>query len=102
MINNAGLGAEGILIHELEEETWDKMMCVRPSRFSCKVLYLQSHNSFRQVNLRSVYLGCKYACAQFLRQDLGSDGQRGWIVNTASILGVVGYHNGAGTPFSAL
>ena len=26
MINNAGLGAEGILIHELEEETWDKMM----------------------------------------------------------------------------
>ncbi len=28
MVNNAGLGAEGILIHELEEETWDKMMQV--------------------------------------------------------------------------
>lgn len=26
MINNAGLGAEGILIHELEEKIWDKMM----------------------------------------------------------------------------
>ena len=28
MINNAGLGAEGVLIHELEEKTWDKMMQV--------------------------------------------------------------------------
>jgi len=26
MINNAGLGSENILIHELEEDVWDKMM----------------------------------------------------------------------------
>ena len=26
MINNAGLGAENVLIHELEEDLWDKMM----------------------------------------------------------------------------
>ena len=49
----------------------------------------------RTVNLRSVYLGCKYACAQFLRQDLGPSGHRGWIVNTSSILGVVGFRDGA-------
>ena len=50
----------------------------------------------RAVNLRSVFLGCKYSCAQFLEQDLGPDGQRGWIVNISSILGLVGYRNGAG------
>lgn len=74
IVNNAGLGAEGILIHELEEHIWDRMI---------------------SVNLRSVYLGCRYACAQFLKQDLGPDGQRGWIVNISSILGAVGFNNGA-------
>ncbi|KAI4141951.1 MAG: hypothetical protein LQ341_003368, partial [Variospora aurantia] len=74
MVNNAGLGSENILIHELEEDTWDKMI---------------------QVNLRSVYLGCKYACAQFLKQQPRSDSHRGWIVNTASILGLVGFAGGA-------
>ncbi|KAL8907690.1 MAG: hypothetical protein Q9207_001259 [Kuettlingeria erythrocarpa] len=74
MVNNAGLGSENILIHELEEDTWDKMI---------------------QVNLRSVYLGCKYACTQFLKQQPRSDSHRGWIVNTASILGLVGFAGGA-------
>ncbi|KAL8736143.1 MAG: hypothetical protein Q9181_002508 [Wetmoreana brouardii] len=26
MVNNAGLGSENILIHELDEDVWDKMM----------------------------------------------------------------------------
>lgn len=28
MVNNAGMGVEGVKIHELEEEMWDKMMWV--------------------------------------------------------------------------
>ncbi|KAG8529628.1 uncharacterized protein KY384_005108 [Bacidia gigantensis] len=79
MVNNAGLGVEKIKIHELPEEVWDKMMSVTLSA----------------VNLRSVFLGCKYACAQFLKQKPWPSGDRGWIVNTASILGAVGIIDGA-------
>lgn len=50
----------------------------------------------RKVNLRGVFLGCKFACAQFLKQELDSSGRRGWIVNTASMLGLVGITGGAG------
>ena len=63
-----------------------------PTTSSCR---LTNVTVSRTVNLRSVYLGCKYACAQFLRQDLGPSGHRGWIVNTSSILGVVGFRDGA-------
>ena len=42
------------------------------------------------VNSRSVFLGCKYAVSQFLRQKPHTSGHRGWIVNTASIMGLVG------------
>ncbi|KAL8783607.1 MAG: hypothetical protein Q9195_009341 [Heterodermia aff. obscurata] len=73
MVDNAGIGGEACLIHELEEDTWDKTM---------------------QVNLRSVFLGCKYACAQFLQQHPLPNGHRGWIVNTASIFGLVGFEGG--------
>ena len=52
------------------------------------------HN--RKVNLRGVFLGCKFACAQFLKQELDSSGHQGWIVNTASMLGLVGIAGGAG------
>lgn len=51
------------------------------------------------MNLRGVFLGCKFACAQFLKQELDSSGHRGWIVNTASILGLVGMAGGAGELF---
>lgn len=50
------------------------------------------------INTRGVFLGCKYALQQFLVQaphapnDRG-DATRGWIVNTASMLGVVGTAN---------
>lgn len=54
------------------------------------------NNILRRVNLRGVFLGCKFACAQFLKQDLDSNGRRGWIVNTASMLGLVGISGGAG------
>lgn len=43
-----------------------------------------------QVNLRGVFLGCKYAGAQMINQEPHPGGDRGWIINTASILGLVG------------
>ena len=48
----------------------------------------------RKVNLRGVYLGCKYACAQFLKQELNESGRRGWIINVSSMLGYVGIKGG--------
>ena len=57
------------MVHEMTEETWDNVMAI---------------------NSRSVFLGCKYACAQFLNQTPHSSGHRGWIINTSSIMGLVG------------
>jgi len=50
----------------------------------------------RKINVRSVFLGCKYAITQFLAQDRHASGHRGWIINTASMLGLVGLKPGAG------
>ncbi|KAL8811782.1 MAG: hypothetical protein Q9200_001514 [Gallowayella weberi] len=43
-----------------------------------------------RLDVRSVFLGCKYACGQFLHQEPHISGHRGWIINTASIMGLVG------------
>ncbi|KAL8961379.1 MAG: hypothetical protein Q9193_002058 [Seirophora villosa] len=95
MVNNAGLGTENILIHELEEDTWDKMIVTYWILGPPQSLRSEADSTTRRVNLRSVYLGCKYACAQFLKQQARPDGHRGWIINTASILGLVGFAGGA-------
>lgn len=52
--------------------------------------------STRRVNARGVYLGCKWACKQFLEQEPHESGHRGWIINVASILGINGISGGAG------
>jgi len=84
MVNNAGACREiygvasqpgGIRVHETAMETFDQTM---------------------KLNTRGVFLGCKYALAQFLAQEplpLNSRGDRtrGWIVNMGSIAGVVGF-----------
>ncbi|KAL9001245.1 MAG: hypothetical protein Q9188_005513 [Gyalolechia gomerana] len=74
MVNNAGIGGTENHgpVHEHTEEDWDRVM---------------------NTNSRSVFLGCKYACAQFLNQEPHSTGHRGWIVNTSSIMGLVGQMN---------
>ena len=56
-------------IHEVPESVWDTTM---------------------EVNLKSVYLCCKYATAQMLKQEPHSSGDRGWIINMSSIFGLVG------------
>jgi NAD(P)-dependent dehydrogenase (short-subunit alcohol dehydrogenase family) len=71
MVNNAGISIEAANpqpIHTTSEETWDITM---------------------RVNVKSVFLGCKYAVQQMLKQDVLPCGSRGWIVNISSIYGVV-------------
>lgn len=71
MVNNVGISAEALrpaMIHEAEEDMWDTVM---------------------NVNTKSVFLGCKYATAQMLKQDPHPSGDRGWIINMSSIFGIV-------------
>lgn len=76
--NNAGISVESthsrpLGIHETSESDWDKTM---------------------SINAKGVFLGCKYAIAQMLRQDLlPGVKDRGWIINTASVQGLVAYYN---------
>ncbi|KAF9880489.1 hypothetical protein CkaCkLH20_02443 [Colletotrichum karsti] len=73
LVNNAGISLEAgrppLGIHQTPVDTWDVTM---------------------SVNARSVFLGCKYAVAQMLKQDILPSGDRGWIVNISSIFGLVG------------
>ena len=99
MINNAGVGGLDTAgkIHEMTEKTWDFTMyapfiSIGTPASSSTV----THHYHRNVNARSVFLGCKYAIAQFLRQEPHSSGHRGWIINTASMLGLVGFQPSAG------
>jgi NAD(P)-dependent dehydrogenase (short-subunit alcohol dehydrogenase family) len=43
------------------------------------------------VNARGTFLGCKYAIAQMMKQDLQPNGDRGWIINLSSVAGLVGF-----------
>ncbi|KXJ85707.1 gluconate 5-dehydrogenase [Microdochium bolleyi] len=77
LVNNAGISLEAgrapMRIHETPDDVWDTTMAV---------------------NVRSVFLATKAVVAQMLRQEphtATSGGQhRGWIINLASIYGLVG------------
>ena len=88
MVNNAGIvGSDvealktkpgGVRAHETPMEAFDLVM---------------------NINVRGVMLGCKYALAQFLRQEplppnSRGDGIRGNIINMASIGGLVALGGG--------
>jgi NAD(P)-dependent dehydrogenase (short-subunit alcohol dehydrogenase family) len=62
LCNNAGIGSTTDVV-DCEPDDWDRVMTV---------------------NVRSVFLGCKYAVPHMVRQG------RGAIVNTASVAGMVG------------
>jgi NAD(P)-dependent dehydrogenase (short-subunit alcohol dehydrogenase family) len=79
MVNNAGISGydtkkpEGRRVHETPTENFDLVM---------------------EINVRGVFLGCKYALAQFLVQDplrpnSRGDKTRGKIINMASIVGLI-------------
>ncbi|KAL0256099.1 hypothetical protein SLS55_008491 [Diplodia seriata] len=71
MVNNAGVSFEAktpAVLHLTDDKVWDDTM---------------------RINARSVFLGCKYAIAQMLKQEPHESGDRGWIVNISSIMGLI-------------
>lgn len=78
LLNNAGISVESTHptphgIHQLSESDWDLTM---------------------SINVKGVFLGCKYGITQMLKQDLlPGTKSRGWVVNTASVQGLVAYFN---------
>lgn len=44
-----------------------------------------------RINARGTFLGCKYGIAQMLRQPAQPNGERGWVINIASIAGLVAF-----------
>jgi NAD(P)-dependent dehydrogenase (short-subunit alcohol dehydrogenase family) len=80
LVNNAGLSFEArspAVCHLTDESIWDKTM---------------------EVNAKSVFLGCKYATAQMLKQEPHSSGDRGWIINISSIMGLIATNNNREIP----
>ena len=71
MVNNAGIGiAEPLPVWDLPVERWDRM---------------------QGINAKGVFLGIKYAAKQMISQDAhAASGDRGWIINAASVLGLAG------------
>ncbi|KIW27120.1 uncharacterized protein PV07_06891 [Cladophialophora immunda] len=79
MVNNAGVSVESthlrpLRCHETSEEDYDKTMAI---------------------NAKGMFLGCKYALKQMLDGQPQVYSSRGWIVNTASVQGLVPFY---GTP----
>lgn len=71
MVNNAGVAYEAVtpaVLHLTEDRVWDDTM---------------------RINARSVFLGCKHAIAQMLKQEPHESGDRGWIINISSVMGLV-------------
>ncbi|KAI9727384.1 MAG: hypothetical protein M1834_008455 [Cirrosporium novae-zelandiae] len=74
MVNNAGMCTETSSpkpIDESNEDIFDAHMAV---------------------NVKGVYLGCKYALRQMKKQEPLPNSDRGWIVNLASVSALVGMH----------
>jgi NAD(P)-dependent dehydrogenase (short-subunit alcohol dehydrogenase family) len=72
MVNNAGITVEGGAhgsrpVWEVEEEAFERTL---------------------DVNVKGVFLGTKYAARQMVRQEPGPSGDRGWIINLASVFGL--------------
>ncbi|KAK2763119.1 hypothetical protein FQN54_009754 [Arachnomyces sp. PD_36] len=75
MVNNAGVNIESLSpapIHEASEDLFDKTMAI---------------------NTKGVFLGSKHAIAQMIKQEPHPSGDRGWIINISSIMGLVGLEN---------
>jgi NAD(P)-dependent dehydrogenase (short-subunit alcohol dehydrogenase family) len=89
MVNNAGISVETSghgpkPIWEYEEAAFEKTM---------------------DVNVKGVWLGTKYASKQMIAQEPGPSGDRGWIINLASVFGLGGgpgacesFHNSSPSP----
>ncbi|MDI1486297.1 MAG: hypothetical protein OHK93_005524 [Ramalina farinacea] len=92
MVNNAGTGSTGSAgkCHEMKQDVWDFTMYLLPPRGPF-------YSPSRKLNTTSVFLGSRFAIARFLSQPPHPSfgGHQGWIINTASMLGLVGLKPGA-------
>jgi NAD(P)-dependent dehydrogenase (short-subunit alcohol dehydrogenase family) len=73
VVNAAGVAGGGP-VHRLEAEAWDRVL---------------------DINLKGTFLVCKHALAQMLQQPAAADGERGSLVNIASIEGLEGTAGGS-------
>ena len=73
VVNAAGVAGGGP-VHLLEAEAWDRVL---------------------DINLKGTFLVCKHALVQMLAQPAGADGERGALVNIASIEGLEGTAGGS-------
>jgi NAD(P)-dependent dehydrogenase (short-subunit alcohol dehydrogenase family) len=73
LVHAAGIAGGGP-VHALDAAQWDRVL---------------------DVNLKGTFLVCKHAVAQMLRQPRRADGERGAIVNLASIEGLEGTAGGS-------
>lgn len=74
MVNNAGIAIEAgehgsRPVWDVEEAAFEKTM---------------------GVNVKGVFLGCKFATRQMKDQEPGEGGDRGWVINLASVYGLQG------------
>lgn len=85
MVNNAGIFCGQNKIAEESVEAFEKTMV--GTRF-----YRDDQVADREqaVNTRGPFLGMKYAIGQMMKQEPHPSGSRGWVVNIASIGGLVG------------
>jgi NAD(P)-dependent dehydrogenase (short-subunit alcohol dehydrogenase family) len=73
VVNAAGVAGGGP-VHRLEAEAWDRVL---------------------DINLKGTFLVCKHALIQMLAQPAAADGERGSLVNIASIEGLEGTAGGS-------
>ena len=73
VVNAAGVAGGGP-VHLLAEDAWDRVV---------------------DINLKGTFLVCKHALVQMLKQPAGPDGERGSLVNIASIEGLEGTAGGS-------
>ncbi|KAJ9610694.1 hypothetical protein H2200_005471 [Cladophialophora chaetospira] len=78
MVNNAGISAV------MKSAAFQSGSQCRPHELEDDVL----EKDFA-VNVRGTWLGIKHAAAQFLKQEPHVSGDRGWIINICSVVGLV-------------
>lgn len=96
MVNNAGIFCGLNKIENESTDAFDKTMVRSESTLTSRrglsknIYKWQLIFLMQLVNSRGVFLGMKYAVIQMMKQKPLPTGERGWIVNVASIGGLVG------------
>lgn len=87
MVNNAGVFCGQNRIAEEPVEAFEKTMVGNRLLAGERTVVADSEQA---VNARGPFLGMKYAIGQMMKQSPHPSGSRGWVINIASIGGLVG------------